>query len=290
MQFLYLLPFVGVVSHAAALPQPAGLSDKYSNGVDITLASLFETRSYQPVLNTREDPVTLVLLERRANSGGNSGGTGTPSPPESTSGKAKNTIGTVFGKDDFNCMKLSSTIDRVRDGVVSLPNDIRRVADMIGGSAGKILLAYFRRALYVNTVLEGWVTDPGENVISIIKSGLGVLEYSKIEPSLRQTAARLTAKIQAGFKAVVKAVSYLLKKIGFTNKNMETVHASFGDIFRSYMMFFEELKPLLMRFSAGKVYHGYLFNICKSLNKFLAEQQQTYDIFAKAIEASPPKY
>ncbi|KAH9244024.1 hypothetical protein BASA81_018608 [Batrachochytrium salamandrivorans] len=74
MQLFYLLPFVGVVSHAAALPQPAELSETYSNGVDITLASLFETRSYQPVLNTREDPVALMSLERRANSGGNSGG------------------------------------------------------------------------------------------------------------------------------------------------------------------------------------------------------------------------
>ncbi|KAH6573643.1 hypothetical protein BASA62_002835 [Batrachochytrium salamandrivorans] len=37
MQFFYLLSFVAVVSHAAALPQPAGLSEKYSNNVDITL-------------------------------------------------------------------------------------------------------------------------------------------------------------------------------------------------------------------------------------------------------------
>ncbi|KAH6578944.1 hypothetical protein BASA61_010581 [Batrachochytrium salamandrivorans] len=82
MQFLYLLSFVAVVSHAAALPQPAGFLKRTRNGVDITLASLFETRSYQPVLNTQENSVTLMSLERRANSGGNSG-SGPPPPPES---------------------------------------------------------------------------------------------------------------------------------------------------------------------------------------------------------------
>ncbi|KAH6576723.1 hypothetical protein BASA60_004357 [Batrachochytrium salamandrivorans] len=229
MQLFYLLSFVAVVSHAAALPQPAELSETYSNGVDITLASLFETRSYQPVLNTQENSVTLMSLERRANSGGNSG-SGPPPPPESLFEKAKLTIGTAFGDGAFNCKKLSSTIENVGNGAVSLPDDIRRVADMIGGAL----------------LEKHW-------------SGLGTVEYSKIEPSLKQTAARLTAKIQAGFKAVLHDV-------------------------------FEELKPLLMKFSAGKVYHGYLSDICKSLNKFLADQQQIYGRFAKAIEASPPKY
>ncbi|KAH6562014.1 hypothetical protein BASA62_009469 [Batrachochytrium salamandrivorans] len=74
-----------------------------------------------------------MSLERRANSGGNSGGSGTPPSPASTSDKAKNTIGTVFGKGAFNCGKLSSTIDNVGDGIVRLPDDIRKVLDMIGG-------------------------------------------------------------------------------------------------------------------------------------------------------------
>ncbi|KAH6590732.1 hypothetical protein BASA61_005153 [Batrachochytrium salamandrivorans] len=53
MQLFYLLSFVVVVSHAAALPQPAELSDKYSSNVDITLASGLEARSYQPELNSQ---------------------------------------------------------------------------------------------------------------------------------------------------------------------------------------------------------------------------------------------
>ncbi|KAH9273501.1 hypothetical protein BASA83_004167 [Batrachochytrium salamandrivorans] len=283
MQLFYLLPFVGVVSHAAALPQPAEISETYSNGVDTTLASLFETRSYQPVLNTREDPVALMSLERRANSGGNSGGSGTPSPPESTVGKAKNTIGTVFGKGDFNCGKLSSTIDRVGNGIAKLPDDITKVVNMIGGKAGQILDTYFRRALYAKVVLESWIRNPEENVISIIRSGLGTVEYPKIEPSLKQTAARLTAKIQAGLIEAMKSVSNILKKIGRVGKNMETTHISLRDIFQSYRTFFEELIPIFLKFPSGKAYHGYLFDICKSLDKLLADQEGIYGKFAKAF-------
>ncbi|KAH6576728.1 hypothetical protein BASA60_004362 [Batrachochytrium salamandrivorans] len=283
MQLFYLLPFVGVVSHAAALPQPAELSEKHSNNVDITLASLFETRSYQPVLNTREDPVALMSLERRDNSGGNSGGSGTPSPPESTSDQAKNTIGTVFGKDDFNCGKLSSTIDRVGNGIAMLPDDITKVVNMIGGKAGQILDTYFRRALYAKVVLEGWIRNPEESVVFIIWSGLGALEYSKIKPSLEQTAARLTAKIQAGLIEAIKSVSNILKKIGRVGKNMETTHISLRDIFQSYRTFFEELIPILMKFPSGKAYHGYFFDICKSLDKFLGDQEDIYGKFAKAF-------
>ncbi|KAH9263704.1 hypothetical protein BASA83_012883 [Batrachochytrium salamandrivorans] len=85
-----------------ALPQPAELSEQYSNGVDITLASLFETISYQPVLNTRDDSVTLVSLKRRDDSAGSAGGnsgSGTPPPPVSTFEYAKLTIGSAFGKE-----------------------------------------------------------------------------------------------------------------------------------------------------------------------------------------------
>ncbi|KAH9248416.1 hypothetical protein BASA81_013909 [Batrachochytrium salamandrivorans] len=294
MQLFYLFSFVVVVSYAAALPRPAEISEEHSNSVDITLMSLFETRSYQSVLNTRDNSVTLVSLERRANSGrssgGNSGGSGTPPSPASTFEKAKNTIDTVFGKGAFNCGKLSATIDNVGDGIFRLPDDIRKVLDKIGGIFGRILETYFRRALYVKTVLEGWVSNPEENIISIIKSGLGVLEYSKIDLFLRQTAEMLTYRIQGGLRGAMQAVMYLLKNIGFTDENVEMVHESFETIFLGYMTFFDELKSLLMKFPSGKVFHKYISDICKSLDKFIADQEGIYGKFEKAFEAFSSEY
>ncbi|KAH9258840.1 hypothetical protein BASA81_002904 [Batrachochytrium salamandrivorans] len=68
MQFLHLFSFVVVASYAAALPQPAGLSEKYSSNVDTTLASGLEARSYQPELNSYKELATSTLLKRRGDS------------------------------------------------------------------------------------------------------------------------------------------------------------------------------------------------------------------------------
>ncbi|KAH9271095.1 hypothetical protein BASA83_006637 [Batrachochytrium salamandrivorans] len=73
MQFFCLLSFAVVALHAAALPQPAGLSEKYSNSADTNLASGLEARSYQPALNPQQDSVTSMLLKRQDDSEGYSG-------------------------------------------------------------------------------------------------------------------------------------------------------------------------------------------------------------------------
>ncbi|KAH9245688.1 hypothetical protein BASA81_016824 [Batrachochytrium salamandrivorans] len=63
-----MFSFVVAVSYAAALPQPAELSEKYSNNADATLASGLEARSYQPGLNSYKESATLTSLERRDDS------------------------------------------------------------------------------------------------------------------------------------------------------------------------------------------------------------------------------
>ncbi|KAH6559868.1 hypothetical protein BASA60_000433 [Batrachochytrium salamandrivorans] len=87
MQFFHLVPFVVVASYAAALPQPAELSEKYLNNVNVNLASGLEARSYQPAFNSQKGSATLVSLKRRddsdGSSGENSGSDSPPSPPPS---------------------------------------------------------------------------------------------------------------------------------------------------------------------------------------------------------------
>ncbi|KAH6584764.1 hypothetical protein BASA60_000825 [Batrachochytrium salamandrivorans] len=80
MQFFYLFSFVVAASYAAALPQPAGLSEKYSNNVDTNLASGLEARSYQPELNSYKESATLMSLKRRDDSEGSSEDTSGESP------------------------------------------------------------------------------------------------------------------------------------------------------------------------------------------------------------------
>ncbi|KAH6596995.1 hypothetical protein BASA50_004753 [Batrachochytrium salamandrivorans] len=96
MQFFRLFSFVVVASYAAALPQPAELSDKYSNSVDITLASGLEARSYQPVLDSHKDSATLMSLERRDNSGGSD------LPPLLIRDDIQNIVNRRMGKNEQN--------------------------------------------------------------------------------------------------------------------------------------------------------------------------------------------
>ncbi|KAH9248932.1 hypothetical protein BASA81_013389 [Batrachochytrium salamandrivorans] len=109
MKFFHLFSFVVVASYAAALPQPAELSEKYSNNIDTNLASGLEARSYQPVLNSYKESATLMSLERRANSGSDS------SPPPDTT--PNETVGEPFTYDDFSSENLADTIDKVGDDV-----------------------------------------------------------------------------------------------------------------------------------------------------------------------------
>ncbi|KAH6574533.1 hypothetical protein BASA60_005440 [Batrachochytrium salamandrivorans] len=84
MQFFCLLSFVVVALHAAALPQPARPSKKCSNNVSADLMSDLKATSHQSALNSQQDPVTLISLERRDDSKGysedNSGSDPSPHP------------------------------------------------------------------------------------------------------------------------------------------------------------------------------------------------------------------
>ncbi|KAH9255845.1 hypothetical protein BASA81_006019 [Batrachochytrium salamandrivorans] len=117
MQFFCLLSFAVVALHAAALPQPAGLSEKYSNSADTNLASGLEARSYQPALNPQQDSVTSMLLKRQDDSEGYSGDDGESdpsSPPVPTSDGIVRKIDGAF-KVEIGSLDLSSTIDEIGD-------------------------------------------------------------------------------------------------------------------------------------------------------------------------------
>ncbi|KAH6577532.1 hypothetical protein BASA60_004014 [Batrachochytrium salamandrivorans] len=110
MQFFHLFSFAVVASHAAALPQPAELSEKYSNNADPNLASGLSARSYQPVSNTREDSDTL---------------------------------------GDLSFANISSTIDNVGDGNAEISENGEKVVTKIVGPAGGLLAKYLRRSTFV---------------------------------------------------------------------------------------------------------------------------------------------
>ncbi|KAH9255854.1 hypothetical protein BASA81_006028 [Batrachochytrium salamandrivorans] len=218
MQFFCLLSFAVVALHAAALPQPAGLSEKYSNSADTNLASGLEARSYQPALNPQQDSVTSMLLKRQDDSEGYSGddGESDPSSPPVPTSDASN----------------------------------------------------------------------GETVIPILKSGLDDAEYSRVELSLRKTAARLIDEVRACLIAAFDAISNIIEKTGDVAQNVETVAKSFERVFNSRMEFFEKLKLSLEKFAAGEGFRTLLSNIGESINRFMGKQRKLHDLDQRWLDGT----
>ncbi|KAJ1344957.1 hypothetical protein BSLG_000472 [Batrachochytrium salamandrivorans] len=155
-------------------PQPAGLSEKYSNNVDATLASGLEARSYQPELNSRKDSATLVSLERRDNSG-----SGQPPRPASLREVAPNRLYNPFYRTETATVNISATIDNVGDDALAL---------------------------------DRWREFEGNNVYGTIKSVLGEDEYSRISRLVIRKDIDLNNWTQDKLIEVLDAVSNIEKK------------------------------------------------------------------------------
>ncbi|KAH6568925.1 hypothetical protein BASA60_008414, partial [Batrachochytrium salamandrivorans] len=274
MQFFYLFSFAVVASYAAALPQPAELSEKYSSNVDNSLASILKARSYQPVSNTREDSDTLVLLKRQANSGGSSGGRllfGTSPLSDLSLEEAKKLIDRVFKKGDLSLANISSTINNVGDGNAEISENGEKVVTRIVGTAGGLLAKYLRRSTYVNlaiTLLTGIVeramadaivsvTPPAEVSKAVLdfsretmESAVGAYPKEKESDSLILSILKDTGavrqKVDAAIELLVETVVILLKP-------------------------FNTLKTLFSKSEKVKIIYDQISTMMESLTKFTEE-------------------
>ncbi|KAH6599005.1 hypothetical protein BASA50_003325 [Batrachochytrium salamandrivorans] len=284
MQFFYLLSFAIVASHAAALPQPAGLSEKYSNNVDNNLASGLEARSYQPALNSYKEPATLVSLKRRDDSEGSSednseGSSGEDSgsdslPPPATTPKKTN--GVPFTKGDINIMNLAYIIDNVGDGSVDLYKDGEKAGKKIDNPVGGLVAKYLRRYIYVNIVLKQWIKGSLNNTLFIIKSVLGNREYSRIRPGLLRDIQSFEVRFITAFKAASKAVSNILNEVDSVADNIQRIEKSFENALYSRTSLLLELVSLLESYKAGETLKGHLNAAVKSIDDFLRDQGYFY--------------
>ncbi|KAH6576682.1 hypothetical protein BASA62_001290 [Batrachochytrium salamandrivorans] len=234
-------------SHAAALPQPAELSEKYSNNVDNNLASGLEARSYQPASNSYKEPATLVSLKRRDDSEGSSednseGSSGEDSgsdslPPPATTPKKTN--GVPFTKGDINIMNLAYIIDNVGDGSVDLYKDGEKAGKKIDNPVGGLVAKYLRR------------------------------EYSRIRPGLLRDIQSFEVRFITAFKAASKAVSNILNEVDSVADNIQRIEKSFENALYSRTFLLSELTSLLESYKAGETLKGHLNAAVKVLTIFL---------------------
>ncbi|KAH6576709.1 hypothetical protein BASA50_008488 [Batrachochytrium salamandrivorans] len=276
MQLFYLLSFVVVASYAAALPQPAEPSGKYSNNVDATLTSGLEARSYQPGLNSQKGSATLTSLKRRDDSEGSSGDdSGSDSFLPSTS-DPNESFKSPFTDSNVSSMNLASTIDNVGDGNADLYKDGEKAGQKIGGPAGDMVKRYIRKNAYVNVALRHWVHESVPGILEKIKSLWGDDEYSRLEPDLKKDIKKWEDEFRAGLNAIVDATTNILEDVGSVAQNLQTIGRSFRRTLFNRVELLWKLMHLLRPFESSKALLGYLANIHVSSSKFYIEQQSIY--------------
>ncbi|KAH6589581.1 hypothetical protein BASA50_009936 [Batrachochytrium salamandrivorans] len=282
MQFFHLFSFVVVASYAAALPQPAGLSEKYSNNVDTTLASGLEARSYQPGSNSQRDSATLVSLKRRDNSGSRQS-----SPPASLRQVAPNRLYNPFDRTETTTVNISATIDNVgNDGVPKMLAGEEEIPEIyavgvragarISGNAGALLTRYLRRTQYVALALDRWRELDGNNVYGTIRFILGDDEYSRITRSVIRRDIDLNDVIQDKMAEADETASNIEKNIGSNSENLRKIQKSLRDSFDHRILLLENIKSVLANRPAGQTLYGYLSKAKITLDRFIEDQEYLF--------------
>ncbi|KAH9276626.1 hypothetical protein BASA83_000755 [Batrachochytrium salamandrivorans] len=271
MQFLHLFSFVVVASYAAALPQPAGLSEKYSNNVDATLASGLEARSYQPGSNSHKDSATLVSLKRRGNSGSGSF-------PSSASAPQNLVFETndPFGKAQHSALLLFDVVKAFGTDLGDAPKNVKAAGAALSESTGKLLVDYVQRSLQAADSLNNWVKGAEANLFAAIKAGLGNKNYSKIKPLLDDASSKLAADASYNLEQVTAALSNIEKKIDSAKLEVEAVQVAFGRVFEDYQFYIKTLRPHLDKFASGQDTNKFLSNGVESLVEFSLKQEALY--------------
>ncbi|KAH6593565.1 hypothetical protein BASA50_007279, partial [Batrachochytrium salamandrivorans] len=248
MQFFHLFSFVVVASYAAALPQPAGLSDKYSNNADANLASGLEARSYQPESNSYKESATLVSLKRRDDSEESSeeDSGSDPSPPPATTFKPR--VGDGFTKEEILTINIASTIDRAINGDYTMLYMQEDAGNKIGGRIGTMVAEYIGISTHVIGVLRRWDQGSMYGIRDFIKSGLGDEKYSEVEQSLTEKIKDFKYVSNDEAKAINTTTEHIIDSPGTVAENLQKINESFKRIVNSQMLLLLKLEDLLGKF------------------------------------------
>ncbi|KAH9274928.1 hypothetical protein BASA83_002640 [Batrachochytrium salamandrivorans] len=235
-----------------SLPQPAGLSEQYSNNIDVDLASGLEARSYQPGSNFHKDSATLVSLKRRGNRGSGSSLSYVSAP--------QNLVfetNTPFGKAQFSARLLSSVIKEFGNGLGDAPENVKAAGAAVSGDTGDLL------------------------------SGLGDEEYFKVKPLLDDASKKLTADASDNRQQVTVALFNITRTFDLVKLEIDAVQAAFGRVFEDYEFYIKTLQPHLNKFASGQDINKYLSDGVESLVKFSLKQERLYFTVRNGIQDAP---
>ncbi|KAH6565936.1 hypothetical protein BASA60_009711 [Batrachochytrium salamandrivorans] len=293
MQFFHLFSFVVVASYAAALPQPAELSEKYSNNVDTNLAFGLEARSYQPRFNSKRDLATLTSLKRRDDSEGpDPSPTSDPTPketedPSSTSDPTpKETEDPSFTDSVTNTMNLASKIKQAMDSDFVIFTEGEAVGRKIGGPVGDMVATYFKKDVYIAAIIDQWVDKSVPGLFNLIKSGLGEDKYFEVEPGFTNTRRELRYGFKSGNTKILAYASNIVQDAGTVTYNFQKVNTLLKDFFYDNMEFIRKLRVQMEKFEAGEALKKPLADIVGVVNDFILNQSTLSHKTIKGLDAA----
>ncbi|KAH6574963.1 hypothetical protein BASA50_005043 [Batrachochytrium salamandrivorans] len=327
MQFFYMFSFVVAVSYAAALPQPAELSEKYSNNADATLASGLETRSYQPGLNSYKESATLTSLERRDDSKNDrefddseydseengewvygfenwgdledykddyeddsEGSSGENSGFDSfllSTSDSNEIINSPFSYRNVSTENLAFTISNVGDGIVNLYSDGEKIEQMISGKYREIAAKYIRRHVYVNLAIRQWVHKSTPIILDKIKDIYGEDEYSKEGPEITEKIKKWEDKSRERSIEIIATTTKILNKSGSVSNNLKKIGLSFQTTLGGCMDLIWKLVNLVRHSSRGQTLMKYLGGISRGIWAFFEEQSALHFKIIKKPKRHP---
>ncbi|KAH6560559.1 hypothetical protein BASA62_010392 [Batrachochytrium salamandrivorans] len=273
-------------------PQPAGLSEQYSNSVDITLMSILEARSYQPVSNTREDSDTLMSLERRDDSEKSSGGRivfGTSPISKLSVKEAEKLIDRVFKQGDLSFANISSTIDNVGDGNAEISENGEKVVTKIVGPAGGLLAKYLRRSTFVNLALTLLTGREGKTIFDAIESVTPPAEFPKVVLDFSRAVVESVTGADTKEAKSDDLILNILKDTGAVVQDVEAAIKLLVDTVVILLKPFDTLKTLMSKSEKVKILYDQISSMMESLTKFTAEQKKLHDEIINELKAAPPK-
>ncbi|KAH6578795.1 hypothetical protein BASA61_000024 [Batrachochytrium salamandrivorans] len=234
-----------------------------------------------------KDSATLTSLKRRDSSEGSAEeDSGVGFFILSTS-NLEEEIKKAFTDDDVSTENISSTIDRVGDGIPEISVNGELAGKRITGTLGDMVARYLRRAQYVNIALDRWTKLDEYNSFRVIESGLSEDEYSKIKPFILKSGVELLRNVEEMTRAANRDIFNISGDVSTLADDLGAINIVFMHSLEYYNEFFEKLRSVLGKFPAGQTLYGYLSNAEKSIDKFDADQYQIYEEILDKLEAAP---
>ncbi|KAH6571117.1 hypothetical protein BASA60_007329 [Batrachochytrium salamandrivorans] len=286
MQFFYLFSFVVAASYAAALPQPAELSEKHSSNADTTLASGLEARSYQPGLNSYKDSPTLMSLKRRDDSEGsseeNSGSDSSP-PPDTTPNDSEGSSGEDSGSDS------SPPPDTTPNDSEGLSKEDRE-SDPFGPSdttpKNGVGLPFVRSDV-ISRNLASTIDKVGDDVyVFFQRRELAGLKFSDTVGDMMASYFRRSSYVETAL--IYWKQDSILGDNGSITENFQNINRSFRRIFDSRWELLGVLRLQLNRFKAGNTLEVQLNGVAASIYRFYIKQQELFGKIMKKLKAKYP--